>query len=139
LEWKRLVYIFYCRLEYLYTAMWHILWPLGNLVAIWYMYFPPFWYIVSRKIWQPRSIYVFEQKHIVLVCCAKKNMATLPESTWNVWISFECLDGGNSGEVEADDADQGCQIFLGTTYQNGKSITGSHKIYQMTTKYTKWQ
>jgi hypothetical protein len=26
---------------------------------------------------------------------------------------------------------QGCQIFLGTTYQNGK-------IYQITIKYTKW-
>jgi hypothetical protein len=28
---------------------------------------------------------------------------------------------------------QGCQIFLGTTYQNGKKYT------KMTTKYTKWQ
>jgi hypothetical protein len=29
-------------------------------------------------------------------------------------------------------AEQGCQIFLDTTYQNGG------KIYQMTAKYTKW-
>jgi hypothetical protein len=28
---------------------------------------------------------------------------------------------------------QGCQIFIGATYQNGG------KIYQMTTKCTKWQ
>jgi hypothetical protein len=44
-----------------------------------------------------------------------------------------------------DSADQGCQIFLGTLYQNGgkytkwpQNIPNDHKIYQMTTKYTKW-
>jgi hypothetical protein len=41
--------MFYANWEYL-TAIWYILWPFGNLV-----YFPPFWYIVSRKIWQPCS------------------------------------------------------------------------------------
>jgi hypothetical protein len=30
-------------------------------------------------------------------------------------------------------ANQGCQIFLGTTYQNGEKYT-----YQMTTKYNNW-
>jgi hypothetical protein len=30
------------------TVIWYILWLFGNLVAIWY-----FWFIVSRKIWQP--------------------------------------------------------------------------------------
>jgi hypothetical protein len=41
--------------------------------------------------------------------------------------------------------DQGCQIFLGTRYQNGEKYTkwpqnipNDLKIYQMTTKYTKW-
>jgi hypothetical protein len=34
---------------------------------------------------------------------------------------------------------QGCQIFLTTTYQSGIKYTKSHKIYQMATKYTKWQ
>jgi hypothetical protein len=33
--------------------------------------------------------------------------------------------------------EQDCQIFLGTTYQNGKSIPNNHKIYQMATKYSK--
>jgi hypothetical protein len=33
----------------------------------------------------------------------------------------------------------GCQIFPGTTYQNGKNILNNHKIYQMATKYSKWQ
>jgi hypothetical protein len=45
--------IFCGRLEY-FTAMCYILWPLGNLVVIWYIFFP-FWYSVSRKIWQPWS------------------------------------------------------------------------------------
>jgi hypothetical protein len=33
---------------------------------------------------------------------------------------------------------QGCQIFLGTTYQNGKNIPNNHKIYLMDTKFTQW-
>jgi hypothetical protein len=33
---------------------------------------------------------------------------------------------------------QGCQIFLGTTYQNVKNIPNNHKIFKMATKYTKW-
>jgi hypothetical protein len=33
---------------------------------------------------------------------------------------------------------QSCQIFLSTTYQNGKNIPNNHEIYQMATKYTKW-
>jgi hypothetical protein len=30
---------------------------------------------------------------------------------------------------------QGCQIFLGTTYQHGKNLPNNHKIYQITIKY----
>jgi hypothetical protein len=53
LEWKRLVYSSYFILK--------ILRPLGiHFMAIWsfggiWVYFPPLWYIVSRKIWQPWS------------------------------------------------------------------------------------
>jgi hypothetical protein len=36
------------------------------------------------------------------------------------------------------DAMLGCQIFLGTTYQNGKNIPNNHKIYKMATKYINW-
>jgi hypothetical protein len=43
--------IFYCYFEYI-TAIWYMLWPFGNLATIWYI-FRPFWYIVSRKCWQP--------------------------------------------------------------------------------------
>jgi hypothetical protein len=43
--------IFNGRLEY-FTAIWYILWPFGNVVVIWHIP-PPFWYIVSGKIWQP--------------------------------------------------------------------------------------
>jgi hypothetical protein len=31
-----------------------------------------------------------------------------------------------------------CQIFLGTTYQNGGNVPNDHKMYQKATKYTKW-
>jgi hypothetical protein len=34
---------------------------------------------------------------------------------------------------------QGCQIFLGTTYQNGENIQNDYKIYQMAIKYFQWQ
>jgi hypothetical protein len=43
--------IFYGHLEYT-SAIWYILWPFGNFVNF-VAKFPPFWYIVSRKIWQP--------------------------------------------------------------------------------------
>jgi hypothetical protein len=33
---------------------------------------------------------------------------------------------------------QGCQIFIGATYQNGKNIPNDYKLYQITLKYTKW-
>jgi hypothetical protein len=48
--------IFYCHLEY-FTAIWHILWPFGKVVVIWYVYFTP-----------------------VLAYCVKKNLATLAGS-----------------------------------------------------------
>jgi hypothetical protein len=35
-------------------------------------------------------------------------------------------------------APQGCQIFLGKTYQNGENLPTYHNIYQMSIKYTKW-
>jgi hypothetical protein len=40
------------------SAIWYIVWPLGNLVVVRYT-FPRFWYIVSRKIWQPWFLYRF--------------------------------------------------------------------------------
>jgi hypothetical protein len=50
------VAIFYGHLEY-FTAVWYILWPFGNVVAV--GIFPP-----------------------ILVCCAKKNLATLTKTAW---------------------------------------------------------
>jgi hypothetical protein len=35
-----------------------------------------------------------------------------------------CVDWGHKG----------CQIFRGTTYQNGKNVPNGHEIYQMTVK-----
>jgi hypothetical protein len=31
---------------------------------------------------------------------------------------------------------QGCQIFLGTTYQNGENIPNDHKMYKVAIKFT---
>jgi hypothetical protein len=33
---------------------------------------------------------------------------------------------------------QGCQIFLGTKYQNGEKYPNDHKICQMAIKYFQW-
>jgi hypothetical protein len=43
--------IFYDHLVYL-TAIGNILWPFGIFCGH-LVYFPPFWYFVPRKIWQP--------------------------------------------------------------------------------------
>jgi hypothetical protein len=43
--------IFYGSLGYTTTIL-YIFWPFGILRVIWYI-LTPFWYIVSRKIWQP--------------------------------------------------------------------------------------
>jgi hypothetical protein len=44
--------MFFGHLEH-FTAIWYILWPIGNLVVIWYI-FPRFG-ILCQKIWQPCS------------------------------------------------------------------------------------
>jgi hypothetical protein len=36
------------------------------------------------------------------------------------------------------DVNQGCQIFLGTWYQNPKKVPNGHKISKMSVKYSKW-
>jgi hypothetical protein len=43
--------IFYGRSEYI-TAIWYILWPLGNLVAVWYS-FPRFGILCQEKSGNP--------------------------------------------------------------------------------------
>jgi hypothetical protein len=48
--------------------------------------------------------------------------------------------GGNRGVGSSRESDgyQGCQIFLATTYQNGKNVPNNQKMYQITRKCTKW-
>jgi hypothetical protein len=51
-----------------------------------------------------------------------------------------------TGERDPTCSNQGCQIFLGATYQNRKNIPKwgeiylpkGHIVYQMAIKYTKW-
>jgi hypothetical protein len=50
-EWKMLVYIWYGHLEN-FTTIWYTFGVFGTSLVIWYI--SPFWYIVSRKIWQPK-------------------------------------------------------------------------------------
>jgi hypothetical protein len=45
-------YGIYCGHLENYTTIWYALLSFGNVVIIWYI-FQRFWYIVSRKIWQP--------------------------------------------------------------------------------------
>jgi hypothetical protein len=47
--------IFYEYLVY-FTAIANILWPFG-IVCGHLLYFPPFWYFVPRKIWQPCNLH----------------------------------------------------------------------------------
>jgi hypothetical protein len=39
-----------------FTSIWYILWPLGIHILWLFGTFPPFWYVVPRKIWQPCSV-----------------------------------------------------------------------------------
>jgi hypothetical protein len=50
------------------------------------------------------------------------------------------LESNFSASFKKQFQGQGCQIFLGTTYQNGKNIPNNNKTYQMSKKLieTKW-
>jgi hypothetical protein len=59
--------IFYCHLVY-FTVIWYILWLFGFLWS--FGIFFPFWYVVSRKIWQSWSglftqSSIFVSRHVV--------------------------------------------------------------------------
>jgi hypothetical protein len=55
LEWKN-VGIFFGHLEYI-TAIWYILWPFGNLVAIWFIV--PRFGILCQEISGNLGLHVF--------------------------------------------------------------------------------
>jgi hypothetical protein len=55
LEWKMLILC--CHLVDV-TVIWNILWHFGILYSH-LVYFPPFWYVGPRKIWQPCTQDVF--------------------------------------------------------------------------------
>jgi hypothetical protein len=41
------------------------------------------------------------------------------------------VSSDTDGSTGTASADQGCQIYIGTAYQNRKSVPNHHKIYQM--------
>jgi hypothetical protein len=51
LKWNTLVYFMAILNRYI-TTIWCTYIFCGHLEILWYI-FPPFWYFVSRKIWQP--------------------------------------------------------------------------------------
>jgi uncharacterized protein YhhL (DUF1145 family) len=46
-----------------FTAIWDNFWQFGKLLATWFMYVC-FWFILSRKIWQPFNAYL---KYLMLI------------------------------------------------------------------------
>jgi hypothetical protein len=96
----------YCgHLEYI-TAVWYILWPLGNFVVSWYS-FELFWYTASRKICQPWSkLCTYIHTYIVLL---SSNHETVQYRVARF-------------------------VFVQNT-KTGKNILNDHKIYQMAIKY----
>jgi hypothetical protein len=58
------------------------------------------------------------------------------ESGFSQQFSVEKQHGAAVSQEDA--LMQGCQIFIGTTYQNRKNIPNDQKLYEIATKYTKW-
>jgi hypothetical protein len=47
------------------------------------------------------------------------------------------VSSDTDGSTGTASADQGCQISIGTAYQNRKNVPNHHKIYQMAITYSK--
>jgi hypothetical protein len=69
--------IFYGRLVY-FVAVRYILWPFGifcgrlvYFMVIWYIFFT-FWYVVTRKIWQPclSALSISQLFFSLAICCS---------------------------------------------------------------------
>jgi hypothetical protein len=144
LYWKMLIFlwsfgIFYRHLGY-FMAIW---WCCGNLV-----YFPPFWYVVSRKIWQHCTTYILvghiqwrrtnqekEEKFHSFVGSAGIKVQFSFRVKCFFLLLLEAKDVLFDSEVDAlwSDADIGrvARFFW-------CNIQKRWKIYQLTIKYTKW-
>jgi hypothetical protein len=96
----------------------------GNLV-----YFSHFGMFGPIKIWQPCS----EPTNLTLELYKILNCSS---SVIRQFLIDSFLNLKRHERVRSDE--QGCQIFLGTIYQNGKNIPNEPKIYKMILKYTKW-
>jgi hypothetical protein len=114
------------------------LWPFDILYGVVcgpLVYFSRFGMFCPRKIWQPcihaiwklsRDRRVFARKPFSIF---DHDVISLMEATQ---IRFKEQNVMEMSEI------QGCQIFRGTTYQNGENLPNDHKIYQMVVKYSKW-
>jgi hypothetical protein len=64
----------------------------------------------------------------------EKSSGNYSKTVFSFFFSFTLYIGTLETEKASE---QGCQIFLGTTYQNRKNTPNNHKISQRATKYTK--
>jgi hypothetical protein len=70
---------------------------------------------------------VFAERNILAF---KVSDVPFANSLLKKWIAFQAVVGGSVV------VDQGCQIFLATTYQKRKNVPNNQKIYPMDIKYT---
>jgi hypothetical protein len=88
LQWKVLVYYMSIWCRYC-MAIWYILWPLGGFYGC-LLHFPPFWYVVPGKIWQPwlqwsvvGKVSIMKLKYFGSVC--RNGFSTTAKKTsWSV-------------------------------------------------------
>jgi hypothetical protein len=65
------------------------------------------------------------------------HLATLYIHTNAIELPFRRVGNHHQLKMLLSILKQGCQIFLGTNYQNGKNIPNNHELYRMTIKYNK--
>jgi hypothetical protein len=81
------------------------------------------------KLWQPFLEAGRSRPGRIALFCSKADT----DGGKNAWLHEKIPKLGKNEKFK--NSRQGCQIFLGKTYQNGKNLPNDHKIYQMTTKY----
>jgi hypothetical protein len=102
-------------------AIWYKLWQLGTVCGhlVYFSHFGMFW---PTKIWQPWG--GAPVKVARKVASAERELA--PRFPAKSVFPFRRAS-----------VTQGCQIFLGKTYQNGNYVPNRRKTYQIVVKYSK--
>jgi hypothetical protein len=65
-----------------FTAIGNLLWQLGIFYTV-LVHFSPFWYVVSRKIWQPCPVTATKPRQSTFSKnCARKNQTSTTEKSF---------------------------------------------------------